>query len=183
MIGMQYKIGLPSDYDMDIIRNRVKNNGNKTDGFESLKYKFYLITEKSVNGNIQNSYAPLYLWKDHLGMNKFLFEGPYDNILDSFGWQNVNIGIPLLTEFSGNIKDSKYVLEFSGSISPSESLMAVKENIMSGLPKIIGSLGSLVIYNPDKWKYNTVIFLEDIDTGTFNASVVYDILHISGESK
>ena len=116
-------------------------------------------------------------------MNKFLFEGPYDNILDSFGWQNVNIGIPLLTEFSGNIKDSKYVLEFSGSISPSESLMAVKENIMSGLPKIIGSLGSLVIYNPDKWKYNTVIFLEDIDTGTFNASVVYDILHISGESK
>jgi len=34
MIATQYKIILPSDYDMDIIRNRVKNNGHKTDGFE-----------------------------------------------------------------------------------------------------------------------------------------------------
>lgn len=33
MLLTQYKIKLPSDYDMDIIRTRVKNNGHKTDGF------------------------------------------------------------------------------------------------------------------------------------------------------
>lgn len=183
MIGMQYKINLPSDYDMDIIKTRVKNNGNKTDGFDSLKYKFYLITRKSVNGNAQNSYAPLYLWKDHLGMNKFLFEGPYDNILDSFGWQNINIGIPLDLEFSRSMKDSKYVLEFSGNIVPNTSLKSVKKNIISEFPKIRDKLGYLVIYNPDKWKYNIFVFLKDIEMGSFNASVVYDILHISSDSE
>jgi len=33
MIASQYKIVLPSNYDMDIIRQRVKDNGYKTDGF------------------------------------------------------------------------------------------------------------------------------------------------------
>lgn len=36
MNTMQYKISLSKNYDMDIIRNRVKNNGNKTDGFQDL---------------------------------------------------------------------------------------------------------------------------------------------------
>lgn len=39
MIASQYKIVLPSDYDMGIIRQRVKVNGHKTDGFYGLKFK------------------------------------------------------------------------------------------------------------------------------------------------
>lgn len=34
MNSMQYKITLPNDYDMTIIRERVRKNGAKTDGFE-----------------------------------------------------------------------------------------------------------------------------------------------------
>jgi hypothetical protein len=55
MIAMNYQIKLPADYDMEIIRNRVKNNGYKTDG-----------------------------------MNSFLPGGPFNNILSSFGWTQVN---------------------------------------------------------------------------------------------
>lgn len=58
MIATQYKIILPSDYDMSIIKDRVKNNGYKTDGFEDLKFKLYLTTEKGKNQNLQNSYCP-----------------------------------------------------------------------------------------------------------------------------
>lgn len=47
MIGMQYKITLPNDYDMDIIRDRVTKNGNKTDGFDQLLFKAYLIADYS----------------------------------------------------------------------------------------------------------------------------------------
>jgi len=61
MIATQYKITLPSDYDMNIIKDRVRNNGHKTDGFEDLKFKLYLVTEKGINNNLQNSYCPLYL--------------------------------------------------------------------------------------------------------------------------
>ena len=43
---MQYKILLPDDYDMNIIRQRVSVNGYKTDGFQDLLFKAYLIAEK-----------------------------------------------------------------------------------------------------------------------------------------
>ena len=42
MNAMQYKITLPNDYDMTIIRERVENNGFKTDGFQDLLLKAYL---------------------------------------------------------------------------------------------------------------------------------------------
>lgn len=48
MLATQYKIILPSDYDMNIIKERVRKNGPKTDGFPGLKFKLYLITEKGA---------------------------------------------------------------------------------------------------------------------------------------
>ena len=47
MQAMQYTIKLPSDYDMDIIRQRVRNTGHLMDGFDDLFFKVYLISEKS----------------------------------------------------------------------------------------------------------------------------------------
>jgi hypothetical protein len=58
MMAMNYQIKLLADYDMDIIKNRVKNNGYKTDGFQDLFLKAYLIAEKGQYGNIKNEYAP-----------------------------------------------------------------------------------------------------------------------------
>jgi len=43
MVGMQYRINLPNDYDMQIIRKRVLDNGSKTDGFNGLLFKCYLM--------------------------------------------------------------------------------------------------------------------------------------------
>ena len=36
---MQYHVKLPSDYNMEIIRDRVRLNGYKTDGFKNLIIK------------------------------------------------------------------------------------------------------------------------------------------------
>lgn len=85
MLAMQYVISLPGDYDMDIIKNRVRNNGHKTDGFPDLRMKAYLVAEKSKYGNQDNQYAPFYLWDKVDGMNQFLLGGPFNNILNSFG--------------------------------------------------------------------------------------------------
>ena len=59
MIAMQYKIFLPDDYDMDNIRQRVKNNGHKTDGFQDLMFKAYLIKEKDGTSESHNEYLSL----------------------------------------------------------------------------------------------------------------------------
>ena len=74
MIAMQYNLNLPSDYDMNAIKKRVEENGYKTDGFNDLICKIYLYAEKGMNNTLQNSYEPLYIWKDSGGMNEFIFD-------------------------------------------------------------------------------------------------------------
>ncbi|MGG7178340.1 DUF4865 family protein [Clostridium paraputrificum] len=180
MIATQYKIILPSNYDMNIIKDRVKNNGYKTDGFEDLKFKFYLITEKGENNNLQNSYCPLYIWKDSNGLNKFLFDGFYDNIITSFGWQQVNVEIPLIDTTTGNFKGTKYIFELTKEINPQESLKNVKYKIEKDMPKF-DNTEYIVIYNPDKWKYSIVYFIDDLSKVRSEKGVVYNILHISQE--
>jgi len=177
MIASQYKIILPSNYDMDIIRKRVKDNGYKTDGFYGLKFKLYLITEKGINNNLHNSYSPLYLWKDSEGLNKFLFEGFYDNIIKSFGWQNVNIGVPLIDTTTQRIRDANFIFEAEREIEPQESLKNIKNSIIDAIPKIDAEY--VVIYNPDKWKYQVFYFIDDPEKVKTEKGVIYTILHIS----
>ena len=180
MIAMQYKITLPNDYDMNIIKDRVKNNGYKTDVFEELKFKLYLTSEKGINRSLQNSYCPLYIWRDSNGLNKFLFNGFYDNIITSFGWQKVNIGIPLIDRTTYKIKDSRYVFEITGEIQPQESLNNLKDKIEENIITIKDA-EYIVIYNPDKWKYNVFYFIDDLSKVKLEEGTIYDILHISQE--
>lgn len=178
MIATQYKITLPSDYDMRIIRDRVQNNGYKTDGFEDLKAKLYLITEIGNNNSLQNSYCPLYLWKNSDGLNKFLFNGYYDNIIKSFGWQHVNVGIPLIDTTTDKINECKYVLEISRTIQPQESLNNLTDKIQNEIP-MIDHTEYVIIYNPDKWEYSVFYFNEDVSKFAGIDGILYTVLHVS----
>lgn len=178
MIATQYKITLPSNYDMNIIVERVKNNGHKTDGFHDLKFKLYLMTQKGKNNNLQNSYAPLYIWKDSEGLNKFLFNGFYDNILSSFGWQQVNIGIPLIDTTTCKISDTKYVFEITKHVEPQGSLNNFKDRIEKDIPKVEGA-EYIVIYNPDKWTYSVFYLINDLNKIKAENGIIYNIFHIS----
>ncbi len=175
MIGMQYKITLPEVYDMELIKQRVYNNGHKTDGFEGLLFKCYLIKEKGPQ-SMENMYAPLYVWKTSEGMNKFLFEGFYDNIIHSFGWQQVNIGIPLFMELSNNFSASKYMVEETGDILPDSSLTGFQEEIKSRKAFDNSFTSRLCVYNPDKWKFSMFYFYEKCPAVE---KELYQILHIS----
>jgi len=175
MIGMQYKITLPDDYDMERIITRVKDNGYKTDGFDGLLFKCYLIKEKKA-GNIENMYAPLYVWKTSEGMNKFLFGGYYDNIIRSFGWQHVNIGIPMFIELSENFSTSKYVLEEINEIVPAISLNGFTNSVVQSNVKDSSFVGRVCIYNPDSWKYSMFYFYQ---CRPVDGTDIYRILHIS----
>ena len=85
MHAMQYKITLPADYDMGIIRTRVATRGSGTDAFGGLGLKAYLIREKNVHGSAVNEYAPFYLWANPAGLSSFLFGIPFTAIIDDFG--------------------------------------------------------------------------------------------------
>lgn len=174
MIAMQYKILLPENYDMNIIRKRVTINGNKTDGFQDLLLKAYLITEsKSEGKGNHNQYSPLYLWKDSIGMNKFIFNGFYNNILNSFGWQHINIGIPLIYKLENNFIHSKYVVEIEKEILPTTYMKSLNFSLIFS-----NCTGKVLIYNPDKWKYSEFYFFTNKPSSN-NIGVLFEILHLS----
>jgi len=180
MIGMQYKITLPNDYHMDIIRKRVKENGSKTDALAGLYFKMYLITEKEKNGNLYNSYAPLYLWNDSNGMNHFIFDGFFNNIIESFGWQKINIGIPLTVELNEDLLlKCRFLIEIQGSINETNTLNKLLLEPVEITNQ--NALGKLVIYNPDKWGYSQFYLYENKPdlNGKLQDAAVYEILHIS----
>ncbi|MDW4525389.1 DUF4865 family protein [Rossellomorea marisflavi] len=180
MIGMQYKVILPKDYDMGIIRNRVQENGTKTDGFNGLNFKAYLITEAGENGQLYNSYAPFYIWNNHEGMNTFLFDGYYDNILDSFGSQHIQIGVPLILDLEPNFSRSQYVVEYAGRIAETSSLADHTFLEVANVEGYGECLGDVVVYNPDKWSYSHFRFYEEKpDVEDSEHLTVYEILHIS----
>jgi hypothetical protein len=85
MHAMHYEITLPADYDMEIIRERVKTNAPGMDFFDGLGLKAYLIRERGVDGSRVNQYAPFYLWNSPARMNRFLWDGGFGRIVESFG--------------------------------------------------------------------------------------------------
>ncbi len=208
MIGMQYTIQLPADYDMNIIYDRVQQNGHKTDGYAGLLFKAYLVSVKGAYGQLSNSYCPLYVWNHQDGIHSFLFDGPYDSILQSFGWQHVQIGIPMelplsqasipalsesqrdnkgrhLTLTAERLQQARYVIEYIGSIQPARSLQEVPDAIARHLqtqglePFASHHQGQLLIYNPDKWAYHQFYFVETVPENVPDCCNVYTILHWS----
>lgn len=180
MNAMQYNVILPDDYDMSLIRKRVKDNGSKTDNFKGLLFKAYLISEK-VQGAISNSYAPLYVWETSEGMNRFIFEGFYDNIIRDFGWQNIQIGIPLSTPQTTHLTSATYLLEQTITIDERSSL--------NTLPREVSELhahlqqeafATLTVYNPDKWCVSLIGFYTE--KPTHHEGALYKILHISTQN-
>ena len=172
MQAMQYKISLPVDYDMNIIKDRIQNNGFKTDGFEDLLFKAYIISDKK-SGNTGNGYCPLYLWKQTKGMNKFIFKGYFDNIINSFGWQKINIGITAEVELTNDFSQSRYVSEENFSIAEQVRL---RDFSFQGA-EYKNKTGKVIIYNPDKWRYAAFTFFKD--KPAINNQNLYQILHLS----
>ena len=91
MLAMQYSISLPADYDMKSIRDRVAKRGPTYDTLGHLGFKASLITEKGKGGNLENSYAPFYIWQAQQGMLDFLCGDKFKGLTESFGWPVVKV--------------------------------------------------------------------------------------------
>jgi len=83
--AMNYRITLPADYDMGIIRRRVATRGHLLDAFPGLGLKAYLVRERGTDGSPVNQYAPFYLWNTAEGMNSFLWGAGFQGIVTDFG--------------------------------------------------------------------------------------------------
>lgn len=183
MLTMQYNITLPSDYDMGIIRNRVQDSGSKTDGFQDLKMKAYLIAEKGKYSNYENQYAPFYLWDKAEGMNLFLLGGPFNNIINSFGRPMVNNWI-VLYEHVRKSSAAQYAVIQTVPIPDSKNvslLLGSEEETFTKQIADASTTAYIVAYNPRTWElcyYHMSMDLSSLQ-GAAQGSLIYDVHHIS----
>ncbi|NEC63655.1 DUF4865 family protein [Streptomyces sp. SID9727] len=84
MHAMQYRITLPADYDMGVIRHRVATRGHLLDDFPGLGLKAYLMRVRGGDSPV-NQYAPFYLWTRPEGMNAFLWGSGFQGVVQDFG--------------------------------------------------------------------------------------------------
>ena len=89
MQAMQYRVLLPDDYDMAVIRRRVEDKGALTDAFPGLAVKAYCVSDRARTGQA-NAYAPFYLWHATAGMADFLFGDPFAGLVSAFGRPRVD---------------------------------------------------------------------------------------------
>ncbi|MDT3398824.1 DUF4865 family protein [Streptomyces sp. B1866] len=85
MHAMQYRITLPADYDMKVVRRRVEVKGPVLDGFPGLGLKAYALRERGVGGSPVNEYAPFYLWLTPEAANRFLWGPGFRGLVRDFG--------------------------------------------------------------------------------------------------
>ena len=92
----QYPIDLPADYDMGIIRERVRTRGHALDDRAGLWFKAYCIREVDVLGSRSNQYAPFYVWHDAAAAAEFLWGGGgFAGIVRDFARPRVDTWLPV----------------------------------------------------------------------------------------
>jgi Domain of unknown function (DUF4865) len=92
---MHYPIALPTDYDMAIIRERVRTRGSALDQRAGLIMKAYCVREIGVDDSPVNQYAPFYIWADSAAAADFLWGGAgFEGIVRDFGRPVVPTWVP-----------------------------------------------------------------------------------------
>ncbi len=180
---MQYRIALPSDYDMGIIRRRVRDRGAATDDFGGLALKAYCVSDSARTGQA-NAYAPFYLWNTSDGMAEFLLGDPFAGILASFGRPAVEhwLGVAFTTGRGINAPPRSATRQVE-PVTPSTDLRALRrEETARGreAARSPAAHSHAVAVDPATWQLvRFALWTDGVDEHHEHGIERYEVLHLS----
>lgn len=155
MLAMQYRFILPADYDMAIIRQRIHDRGPLLDGFPHLEWKAYLWSQKEGQhlGSL-NAYAPLYLWQDNDGINRFLASPGFSALCEDFGRPQIDIWSVWDCMGSQAMPTATMCYQQTQAIAPGTSLTELRQQEHERVTRLHqqGALSVLSAYDPQQWR-------------------------------
>jgi len=182
MIAMQYRIGLPADYDMDIIRRRIAERGHLTDDFPHLAFKAYLYAhrEAAYAGGRENLYAPFYLWHNHEGMNAFLGGAGFAAVVASFGRPIVRTWSVWRAQTAPDLSIARYATREIVTIPTDTALRVVheRENAMVQADMERGALAAVSAFDP-RTLIRLRLWRDTVARPASDDVDVYEIGHVS----
>jgi hypothetical protein len=185
MQAMQYELTLPGDYDTDIIRGRVARVGHLLDDWDGLGFKTFLLRERGVHGSPVNQYAPFYLWNTMEGMNRFLWGGAFQGLVNDFGRPEV-LGWSGLAYEEGGAAGSPAAVAVRRRqrIAEGVELVAVMEDAVSETRRLAGEDGAVLAaaaVDPHSWEL-VHFSLWEHDTPKAEGDV-FQVLHLSAPGR
>jgi hypothetical protein len=181
MIAKQYTIKLPADYDMGIIRRRVRERGQAFDCLSGLAFKAFLITELS-SGQTANRYAPFYLWHDAAAINDFIYG-------EGFAGVSGSLGRPLIEHWIGldqRLGDTNQLPQHATRedlLIPDTELAALRDRERDRIATLIqqapGLYAATVALDPYRWQLVRFALWNQPPPPTAADQITYDVLHLS----
>jgi uncharacterized protein DUF4865 len=176
---MQYEIGLPADYDMEIITRRVAERGRATDDYPHLAIKAYAVRRNGRHGSTVNAYAPFYLWRDPAGLNSFLY-GPFRSITTDFGrpavWHGVGAAFHRGPSFGTT---PTFATRETVTLAPDVEPGPAVADLADPAPLAAGLHSRAVAVDPQRWQA-VVLTLWSAAPGRLDpAWTAFDVLHVS----
>ena len=184
MIAMQYRITLPADYDMAVIRTRVASTGHLLDDYPGLGVKAFLIREKGVDGSPVNEYAPFYLWADAAGAASFLWSGVgFSAIVRDFGRPRVQTWIGG-TSHTGPADPTaaRYAVRTTQDLDQDADLVAAAASADDRAVAAVRSPGVLLgAYgiDPATWQLVTFALHAERPATVPEGATVFQVLHLA----
>lgn len=126
MIAMHYRFTLPADYDMAIIKERIRQNGARLEGFPGLVAKAFLYSCQSEDTLHENRYAPLYFWQEASAMQRFLQSPGFATLVSDFGWPIIESWLALEGHsVVRHLTDARFMTLKRWTIAPHSDLAAL----------------------------------------------------------
>jgi hypothetical protein len=186
MLTMQYRITLPADYDMDIIRKRIAERGHLTDDFPRLAFKAYLYADRNGPDAAvrENRYAPFYLWHDTEGMNAFLGGAGFAGVVASFGRPVVRTWSVWRAQMAADLSVATHASCESVAIPRHTALSEIRDTENAAVQADLdrGALTAISAFDPADWTAMRFRLWRDAAVA-FHANVhVYQVGHVSQPS-
>lgn len=180
MILAHYAHRLPADYDLDIIRERVRRNAPIWDALPDLHFKAILLREKGRQGSASNSYSSLYLWRREEALRGFLTEGRFRAVTESFGRPAIDVRVPIDAR-RGPAREAKLAMIEEAFVpldaDPAEFLTeeAGRNRALAHRPEIVAAVTAL---DTRDWRVLRAVLAER-PTTALPGGTPYQVLHLA----
>jgi hypothetical protein len=180
MLIAYYTHRLPADYDIGIIRRRVRERGPVWDHAPDLYFKAFLLRESGAHGAIAHSYSSLYLWRHDHAFQAFLMAGNYQIVTDSFGRAPLRMRLVLHAR-RGAALNARFAQVEESDIAPDTDLTrtladeVARNHNAANRP---GVVVSVVGVDTERWRIIRVV-LSDKGPEDSHSATVYQVLHLA----
>ncbi|QVN22010.1 DUF4865 family protein [Burkholderia pyrrocinia] len=180
MLTAYYVHRLPADYDLDIIRNRVRERGKLWDDTPELVFKGFLLREAGRYGATENGYASFYLWRNDQAFAAFVTDGRYRVVTDSFGRAPIDVRVALDAR-KGRASTARFARFEDIDIPADADLDATLAHEIAHNREAAarpGVVAAAVSVDPLRWRLTRILVTEhEPDNG--GAGTVYQVLHLA----